>query len=100
MGINHTDSVAILDILNDHVEHEHRFTGTGFTENVYMLAPVFTLDAEKLILVTIGGLTKICDISIDRYFRQFHIALFYNKNTKTKRRVLLHAELYSLRLKY
>src|SRR3989338_4387459 len=49
-----------------------------------MLTPVFALDAKKLILVSVGGDSKIGDLFIYRYFRQFHTTSFYNKISKTK----------------
>src|SRR3990167_4131677 len=37
-----------------------------------MLAPIFALDAKKLILVPISGNTQISNIPIDGYFGQIH----------------------------
>ena len=76
--VNQADSVAVLDVLDNHVEHQHGLTGAGFTQKINMLAPVFALYAEKYIFVAISTNTQISKVLIERYFWNFHIAKLYH----------------------
>src|ERR1035437_697098 len=77
--VNHANTLAILDVLNNHIEHQNGFTGTGFSENINMLTSVFALDAKKLVSVPVGSEPKISDIFIYGYFRKVHIDKLYQK---------------------
>ena len=60
MRVNHTDPIAVLDILDNHVEHKRGFTGAGLSEQINMLTPVFALDAKKSIFVPISSEPEVC----------------------------------------
>lgn len=62
--VYHADPVAVLDILDDHVEQQHRLAGSGLSKDVHMLAPVLALDAKKLILVPVSGDAEVSDLLI------------------------------------
>jgi len=49
-----------------------------------MLAPVFTLDAKKLVLVSIGSESKISNVFIYGYFWKFHTDKLYQRIIKLK----------------
>ena len=70
--INQANTLTILDVLNNHIEHQHRFTSAGLSKKIHMLASVFTLNAKKIIFVPISGNTEISDFFIKWDLRVFH----------------------------
>src|SRR3972149_5234343 len=67
--VYHTNTLAVLNVLNNHVKRQGRLTCAGLTKNINMLASVFALDTKKNIFVPIGTDAKIRQLFILRYFR-------------------------------
>src|SRR3989344_7265311 len=80
--INHADPVAVLNILDNHIEHQYGLTSTGLSEQINMLAPILALDAIKNVLVPVSGDSKIGNFFIEGYCRRFHCRIVSKKRLK------------------
>lgn len=62
MGVDNSNALAVLHVVDDHVAKEGGFTGTRFTNDVHMAAAVFVFDAKNLGLVFEFGFGKEVDL--------------------------------------
>ena len=58
MRINHSNPFTILNILNRHLRHQDRFTGTRFTNDVHMPPTISALNTHRCINAAIFHCTN------------------------------------------
>ncbi|KKQ41626.1 MAG: hypothetical protein US61_C0043G0006 [Parcubacteria group bacterium GW2011_GWE2_37_8] len=57
--IKETNSIAVLDILDNHIRYHFRFTHTAFSDGVKMTPPIIDLYAESLFFVSKSCFSEI-----------------------------------------